>query len=221
MEEKPLIVSGYDEVFLAEAEDCAERSRYGSEVRVAALRGGGAMSAVWAACAAVDAFVSERGAYYRYWASEGQKKLSKKELAGIRAEPRTWRKLNRLVKCFHSAGLKEHPRYRDLQALLVLRDATVRGNAQHLAMDDWPEAMKPKHRECIPVWADSGLDWTSRVFHEDTASWATETCRAILSEAGRHVPRPPRGLVRKVHVGATDVVHPEHESEIQPVEYPH
>ena len=221
MEEKPLVVSGYDEVLLAEAEDCAERSRYGSEVRVSALRVGAALSAVWAACAAVEAFVSERGAYYRQAGSDGQKRISKKELAGIRNEPRTSRKLNRLVKCFFAEGLKEHPRYPDLQALLALRDATVRGNAEHLAFDDWPEEMKPKYRERIPVRAGSGLDWTSRVFNEDTAAWAAGTCRAILSEAGKHVPKPPKALVRKVHVGSTEVVHPERESENLPFQYPH
>jgi hypothetical protein len=201
MEGKPLVESGYDEVFLAEAEDCAEGSRYGAEIRAPALRVGAALCAVWAASAAVEAFVSERGTYYRHRALDGNGKVTKKELQKIRDEPKIWRKLDRLVKCFCADGIKAHSRYGDLKALLTLRDATISEGAEHLAFDDWPSQIKSKHRERIPFRAETGLDWTSRVFHEDTAAWAAETCRAILAEADRHVPRLPQSLERKAQVG--------------------
>jgi hypothetical protein len=217
------MVSGYDEVFLAEAEDCAERSRYGAEVKVSALRIGAAISAVWAAAAAVDAFVSERGAFYRRYSLEGHRQISKKTFRKILEDPKAWRKLNRLVKWFHTPGLKGHPAYGELRAVLALRDATVRGNAEHLATDDWPPGIKPKLRDRIPVRADLGLDWTSWVFHEDTANWATETCRAILTEAGKHVPPPPTGSVRKGHNGPkAEMPQPKPSPpEYIPAQYPH
>jgi hypothetical protein len=223
MKDRDLMMSGYDQVFLAEAEDCAERSRYGAEVKVSALRLGAAVSAVWAAAAAVDAFVSERSAFYRRYALEGHRRISKKTFRKILEEPRSWRKLNRLVKWFHEPGLKAHPAYRDFRAVLALRDATVRGNAEHLATDDWPPGFKPKFRNRIPVRADLGLDWTSWVFHEDTANWAAETCRAILVEASKHVPPPLTGAARKVHNGPREEI-PQAEPpppEYIPAQYPH
>lgn len=215
------MVSGYDEIFLAEAGDCAERSRYGSEVKVSALRVGAAVSAVWAAGAAVDAFVSERSGFYRLNDNQGRKSLSKKDLVRIQEEPRAWKKLNRLVKCFHSPGLKTHPRWRDFRALLALRDATVRGNAEHLVTDDWPPGIKPKLRARIPVRADLGLDWTSWVFHEDTAAWAADTCRVMLAEAGLHVPKPPKGAVRNVHKAVSGEAYREPSPDYTHAQFPH
>jgi hypothetical protein len=197
------MVSGYDEIFLAEAGDCAERSRYGSEVKVSALRVGAAVSAVWAAGAAVDAFVSERSGFYRLNDNQGRKSLSKKDLVRIQEEPRAWKKLNRLVKCFHSPGLKTHPRWRDFRALLALRDATVRGNAEHLVTDDWPPGIKPK------------------VFHEDTAAWAADTCRVMLAEAGLHVPKPPKGAVRNVHKAVSGEAYREPSPDYTHAQFPH
>lgn len=183
-----VMVAGYDRVLLEEARACLERSERGARKDDATLHAGAAASAIVAACAAAEAFVSERATYHRHKGS-----LSEEQADDIRRADGLHRKLNTLVKCFHPDGLDDHPAYPAFCALVKLRGCIVHRSARFLDTEDWPEDLQGQEG-VIRHLERPGLDWTSRVLNKVTAEWAVETAERILSEAAGHVPENPKGI---------------------------
>jgi len=179
-----ILIAGYDDVFLAEARACVERSKRGQHEDDANLHAGAAASSIVAACAAIEAYVSESVAYHEYKGA-----LSAEDAERIRDERRTWAMTNKLVKSFATKGLDstDPDLYRQLEATARLRDTIAHRSAAFQSTDAWPAWLANLH-EIIPHERTAGLDWTSRVLRYDTAAWAVDVAEQVLARARAVVP---------------------------------
>ena len=185
-----ILIVGYDEVFLDEARACVTRSQQGAKKSNSALQAGAAGSAVVAACASVESFVSERTAFHAKRAG-----IPFGLADQITGSAKVFQRLNWLVKHFDGEGLTGHTDYEPFQAVVALRNCIVHRKAEYLVTADWPPEIEEKHRSHIPYGTGADLDWTSRVFHEDVAAWAVAIVERLLSAASVQVSRPPNGTV--------------------------
>jgi len=203
-EEIQILIAGYDKVFLSEAEACAGRSQIGKERGNFVLEAGAAASAVSAACAAVESFVSERVAVYSTRNPPQGERIPPDLEEEIRKGRHTWSQLNGLVRHFGGEDFHLEPAYQDLEALVRLRGCIVHRSARYLTTAEWPHGIERKHRARIPHRKGSQLDWTARVFNAETAVWAAGTAEQILRTASRWVPEPQEGELIRVTVRLED-----------------
>ena len=203
-EEIQILIAGYDKVFLREAEACADRSQIGKKRGDSALEAGAAASAVAAACAAVESFVSERVAVYSARNPPQGDRIPPELEEEIRNGRHTWSQLNRLVRHFGGEDFHLDPAYQDLEALVRLRGCIVHRSARYLTTAEWPHGIERKHRARIPHRKGPQLDWTARVFTAETAVWAAGMAEQILLTASRWVPEPQEGELIRVLVRLED-----------------
>ena len=180
-----ILVRFLDSVYLREARLCVRRARRARTEGNAVRHGGATFSAIVAATAATEAYLSELLAHLA-----DVRVLSKDEREKIRKKAHLWEKYNALAKLFGS-GIDGLPVYRPYQALVTLRNTLIHRNAEFIEPGTWPEKLS-KFRDVIPHVSGTTLDWNSQVLDADTAHWAADSAWQFLTEVDSYIPDPAR-----------------------------
>jgi len=185
--EAAALVSGYDRVFLQEAERSSARARQGRQDADSRTEAGGAAAAILCAVAACEAYLSEYLARL-----ELARDTLDADLASIRDDSDSLRQWNQLLK--HQApdfAVGSRREYLALGCLLQVRDLVAHRHARTLPLGSFPTSLSDCVRQrVVPVYKAPGADWTSVVFVVEVAEWAARTAGAWLDIADATLPAP-------------------------------
>lgn len=153
------MVVHFGPTFLREATCCVHRALHEAQAQDVA---GATMGAILLACAALEADLAE-GATTANLPVEIRRRAREGALDDR----------YRIVLNHVSAGsrCKQTEEFRDLRALVALRNAVAHRSAAFLSPGTWPRELRP-HAARLPVQPGSGQDWTSVVFTAPVARWA-------------------------------------------------
>jgi hypothetical protein len=181
-----LTVSGYDRIFLAEAQLAALRAVESHSQSMALREAGAAASAILCAAAACEAWVSE------YVVVEEALGDPKAEFIALRTERDALRQWKGLIKIrIPSFDCGASAEYRAVGCLLKLRDHVAHRSARFAPLNSFPKKLDSCVAQgTIPVRKAEGTDWTSVIFVHEVASWAAQTAGAWLDFADNEVASP-------------------------------
>lgn len=182
-----VLVSGYDSVFVKEAERSAVRAEQARGDGVPILEAGAAAAAILCASASCEAAVSEYLAKLEFAGTR-----TPAEILAIRNHPDAatqWKMLLKLLAPNFALGSSRE--FLALGCLVELRNLVAHRNARTSPVGTFPLSLSNCVRQrVVPVRPAANADWTSVIFVAEVAAWAATTARAWLDLVGKLLPEP-------------------------------